>query len=144
MEYLDEAFPATYRLLPSGAEGRARVRSLSEIIAADTHPLNNLRVLNYLERNLGVSDDQRNNWCRRWLSESFEALERRLMDGHSGQFCHGDQPTMADACLAPQMASAMRFGCDVSPFRNVNRVALNAAQLPAFTLAEPSRQPDAE
>ncbi|RWM45572.1 MAG: maleylacetoacetate isomerase [Mesorhizobium sp.] len=144
MEYLDETFPQTRQLLPPNAADRARVRSLSGVIAADTHPLNNLRILSYLEKNLGLPEEDRNAWCRRWLKESFEALEVHLSDGRSGHFCHGDEPTMADACLAPQMLSAKRFGFDMAPFANVTRVANNAAELGAFKLAEPMRQPDAE
>lgn len=144
MEYLDEKYPDTPRVLPSDIAGRARVRALSGVIAADTHPLNNLRVLVYLEKQLGLDEPARNAWCRRWFEDSFSALEATLGDGAAGAFCHGDEPGMADICLAPQMLSAARFGFDVAPYPNVRRVAAAAAALPAFQAAEPARQPDAE
>lgn len=144
MEYLDEAFPDAPPLLPRDVRGRARVRALSAVIAADTHPINNLRILNYLEKDLGLSEAQRTGWCRKWLGESFEALERLLADDRTGRFCHGDEPGMADACLAPQMSSAARFSFDTTRFENVSRVAANAAREPAFVKAEPMRQQDAE
>lgn len=144
MEYLDEAYPDTPRLLPADIAGRARVRALSGVIASDTHPLNNLRVLAYLEKQFGLDEAARNAWCCRWLGESFAALEKALADKATGTFCHGETPGMADACLAPQMLSAARFGCDVTPYTNVRRVAAAAAALDAFKSAEPARQPDAE
>lgn len=144
MEYLDEAYPDTARLLPGDPAGRARVRALSAIVAADTHPLNNLRVLTYLERDLGLDEDRRNAWCRRWLGESFAALEALLSGPGSGTFCHGDTPGMADACLVPQMLSAKRFGCDVSAYPTVARIAAAAQALQAFQRADPMAQPDAE
>lgn len=144
IEYLDEAFPDTVRLLPTDVAGRARVRALSGIVVADTHPLNNLRVLAYLEKQLGLSEEQRQGWCYRWLDESFHALERYLSKPETGRFCHGNTPTMADTCLAPQIASAKRFGFDISTYENIRRVAANAAELEAFKRAEPMAQPDAE
>lgn len=145
IEYLDEAFPDRQRLLPSDLHGRARVRSLVGIIVADTHPLNNLRVLAYLQKELGLTEDAAFAWCRRWLADSFDALERRLArDPETGEFAHGDTPTVADMCLAPQMLSARRFGFATDGYPVVSRIARNASKLEAFVRAEPQAQPDAE
>lgn len=144
VEYLDEAYPDGARLLPRDIAGRARVRAMSGVIACDTHPLNNLRVLAYLQDKLGANENQTKAWCHRWFQDSFPALEQMLKSGQTGLYCHGDEPSMVDICLAPQMASAKRFGFDATSFSEVCRVAANAAKLPAFQLAEPERQPDAE
>lgn len=144
LEYLEEAFPDTTRLLPADPAGRARARSLAMIIAADTHPLNNLRVLKYLESDLGLGETERLAWCGRWLSDSFAALEARLGEPQTGRFCHGDSPGFADLCLAPQMLSAKRFGVPIEPYPRVRAVHANAMELDAFRRAEPENQPDAE
>ena len=143
IEWLDESHPQP-PLLPPDALGRARVRSIALAIACDIHPLNNLRVLNYLTKTLGVSDEQKNGWYRYWVDVGFEALERTLGgDPQTGRFCHGDTPTLADVCLVPQVANARRFRIDLSPYPTISRIDAACQALPAFVDALPEKQPDA-
>ena len=145
IEYLEETYPDTPRLLPAAPAGRARVRSLSAIVAADTHPLNNLRVLKYLETELGLDEPARKAWYHHWLKECFDAFEERLRsEPDTGRFCHGDNPTMADICLVPQIFNAKRFAFDLAPYSTVMRIFAAAQVLDAFAMAAPDRQPDAE
>lgn len=144
VEWLDETHPQP-PLLPSDADGRARVRAIAQAIACDIHPLNNLRVLNYLTGTLGVSEAQRDGWYRYWVDLGFEALERRLAgERATGRFCHGDAPTLADVCLVPQVANARRFAVDLAPYPTIVRIDAACAGVPAFAAAAPMRQPDAE
>ncbi|MFP5391623.1 MAG: maleylacetoacetate isomerase [Gammaproteobacteria bacterium] len=144
IEYLDELYPEP-ALLPGPALARARIRSLSQAIACDIHPLNNLRVLRYLVHSMHVDEEGKNKWYRHWLGVGFTALEAQLRDDPAtGQFCHGETPTMADCCLVPQVANARRFNLDMNAFPTVLRIDEACAQLPAFADAAPSRQPDAE
>ncbi|MFC4931537.1 maleylacetoacetate isomerase [Massilia sp. GCM10023247] len=144
IEYLDETRPAT-PLLPSDAPGRARVRALSQAIAADIHPINNLRVLKYLGTELGASQDGKNAWYRHWVALGLEAIERQLAaNPASGLFCHGDTPTMADCCLVPQLYNARRFECDLSGYPTLTAIEARCLALPAFRDAQPELQPDAE
>ena len=143
IEYLDETHPEP-PLLPADALGRARVRALALDIACEIHPLNNLRVLRYLVRDLSVSEDAKNVWYRHWVESGLEAVERQL-DGHpsTGRFCHGDAPTLADCVLVPQIFNAQRFDCRLDAVPTVMRVFDACMQLPAFDAAQPSRCPDA-
>ena len=144
VEYLNETHPSP-PLLPADAAGRARVRAIALNIACEIHPLNNLRVLNYLTGTLGTNDAQRNGWYKYWVDVGFEALERQLeRDDDTGTFCHGETPTLADVCLVPQLANARRFKIDVSPYPTLVRIESACNALPAFAQAAPSRQPDAE
>ncbi|OZI17665.1 MULTISPECIES: maleylacetoacetate isomerase [Bordetella] len=144
IEYLDETHPQP-PLLPADAAGRARVRAIAQAIACDTHPLNNLRVLKYLKRNLQVSDDAKNEWYRHWVGLGLAAVESMLADSSStGRYCHGDTPGLADACLVPQVYNARRFDCDLSAFPTVVRIDEACRELPAFDLAQPEKQPDFE
>ena len=144
MEYLDEMYPEP-PLLPSAPLDRAYVRGIALSIACDIHPLNNLRVLRYLVRELGVTEEAKNGWYRHWCENGLAALEKRISaDGRAGKFCLGDTPTMADCCLVPQLANARRVDTDLSRMPTLLRIAKNCAQLDAFIQAEPSRQPDAE
>ena len=131
--------------MPKDAAGRARVRAIALGIACEIHPLNNLRVLNYLTGTLGVTDAQRDGWYKYWIDVGFEALERQLeRDDDTGTFCHGEAPTLADVCLVPQLANARRLKVDVSPYPTLARIDAACNALPAFARAAPSQQPDAE
>ena len=144
IEYLDEAHPES-PLLPKGAAARARVRALALAVACDLHPLNNLRVLNYLTGPMGLSDAAKQTWYRHWIAEGLAALEMSLAgDRETGHFCHGDTPGLADCCLVPQLANAHRFKCDLSPYPTLLRIEKNCQALDAFQRAAPGSQPDAE
>lgn len=144
IEYLEEKYPAA-PLLPHIAEDRARVRSLALTIACEIHPLGNLRVLKYLEKTLLATPEAKLAWSRHWIQESFAALESTLAtDSRTGRFCHGDTPSLAECCLAPQMFNARRFEVDLSPYPTLVRIDAACAELPAFENAHPSRQPDSE
>lgn len=143
IEYLEETRPAA-PLLPSDARGRARVRALSQAIASDIHPINNLRVLKYLSEELKASPDQKNAWYRHWVALGLAGLERQLAgDPATGLFCHGDTPTMADCCLVPQLYNARRFECDLSGYPTLAAIDARCAELAAFRDALPETQPDA-
>lgn len=143
IEYLEETRPEP-RLLPVDATERARVRSLSLLVACEIHPLNNLRTLQHLKRALGQSEEQINAWYRHWIADGFTKLEADLGRGGTGRFCHGNAPTMADCCLVPQVFNAKRYAADLSPFPTVMRIFDACMKLEAFDRAQPSKQPDAE
>jgi maleylpyruvate isomerase len=141
VEYLDEVYPEP-PLLPAAPAARARVRSLSQLIACDVHPLNNLRVLRYLEGPLGLDQQERVAWYHHWVRAGFDALEQRLVqDSPAGRFCHGDSPGMADLCLVPQVFNARRFALDLGPYPRIVAIEAACAELPAFKSAAPERQP---
>lgn len=143
IEYLEETRPEP-PLLPSDAAGRARVRSLSLLVACEIHPLNNLRTLQHLKRALGQSEEQINAWYRHWIADGFAKLEADLGRGGTGRFCHGDSPTMADCCLVPQVFNAKRYSADLGPYPTLMRIFDACMKLEAFDRAQPSKQPDAE
>lgn len=142
LEYLDEAFPDTPALLPADAAGRARVRALAQLIACDVHPLNNLRVMQYLGRELAADEGARLAWTRHWMAEGFAAMEA-LLATRPGRFCHGDTPGLADCCLLPQLYNARRFDLDLAPYPQLRAVEQACQALPAFAAAVPEAQPDA-
>jgi maleylacetoacetate isomerase len=142
IEYLDARYPSP-RLIPTDAIERARVQAFAQVIACEIHPLNNLRVLRHLRTELGLDEDGVNKWVRHWIGESFLSLEA-LLGESAGRYCFGDDVTIADVCLVPQMYNARRFGCDLTPFPTVVRVTDTLRALPAFARAAPELQPDAE
>lgn len=143
IEYLDETF-ADQPLLPATARERARVRGLAQVIACDMHPLGNLRVLQYLEREFRATPEQREAWIRHWLALGFAAIEALLAENPStGEFCDGDQPGLADCLLVPQLYNARRFGLDLDPYPTVRRIEARCLELEAFRRAAPEAQPDA-
>ncbi|MEJ8858256.1 maleylacetoacetate isomerase [Variovorax robiniae] len=144
MEYLDETQPEP-PLLPRDPVSRARVRALSESIACEIHPLNNLRVLKYLVRELKLDDVAKNTWYRHWVRVGLEAFERQLAQSPAGSsYCWGDTPTMADCCLVPQIFNAQRFDCDLNGLPRTMAAFETCMQLDAFRRAQPSNCPDAE
>jgi len=143
LEYLEETRPEP-PLLPADAAGRARVRSLALAIAFGILPVNNPRVLKYLETPLGLEPERRDAWYRHWITEGFAALETRLAaDPETGRFCHRDAPGLADCCLVPQVYNARRYGCDLDAFPTIVRIDAACAGLEAFRSAAPERQADA-
>jgi len=143
IEYLEETHP-TPALLPGGALARAQVRALSQLIACDIHPLNNLRVLKYLSKDLQLDEATRNAWYHHWIREGLEAFERELLTLPAGTYCFGDTPTLADCCLVPQIFNARRFD---TPLDGLPRTmaAFDACMAhPAFQKAQPSSCPDNE
>jgi maleylacetoacetate isomerase len=144
IEWLDEKYPSP-PLLPADPDGRARVRAIAQTIACDIHPLNNLRVLNYLTRHFGADEAKKNDWYRHWVNEGLLAVEKMLArDTRSGAFCHGDRPGLADCCLVPQVFNARRFDCPLDAMPTICRIVANCEAWPAFQEAAPARQSDAE
>lgn len=142
IDYLDSTFLGS-RLIPAAPAERARVNALAQIVACDIHPLNNLRVTTYLERELGVDEQQKLSWYRHWVAQGFAALERLLDNPSTGAFCHGETPTLADICLIPQMYNARRFDCDLRPYPTLCRIETQCLEHDAFERAAPENQPDA-
>ncbi|MDW5443068.1 maleylacetoacetate isomerase [Polaromonas sp. SM01] len=143
IEYLDETHPAS-PLLPADALGRARVRALAQSIACEIHPLNNLRVLKYLVRELKVDDEAKNTWYRHWCREGLEAFERQLAQLPASTYCYGDTPTLADCCLVPQIFNAKRFDVNFDGLPRTMAAYEACMALEAFQKAQPSACPDNE
>jgi maleylacetoacetate isomerase len=142
LEYLDERFPQV-PLLPADAAGRARVRALAQLVACDIHPINNLRVMQYLER-ICSCRPMPAQWTLHWIAEGFAAMEALLANSRdTGTFCHGDRPGLADLCLLPQLYNAHRFGLDLTPYPTLRRIEAACQALDAFDRARPENQPDA-
>ncbi len=143
IEYLDETHPEP-PLLPKDALGRARVRALALDIACEIHPLDNLRVLRYLQREMGVADDGKDKWYRHWVETGLEVVERQLVDHpESGRFCHGDAPGLADCVLVPQIFNAQRMNCRLDHVPTVMRAFDACMAESAFASTQPSACPDA-
>ncbi|HET7539155.1 MAG TPA: maleylacetoacetate isomerase [Polyangiaceae bacterium] len=143
IEYLDEVYPEP-PLLPRSPAERARVRALALSVACEIHPLNNLRVLNYLNRELAQSSDVRTRWYQHWVELGLGALESQLAHGPRSRFCHGDTPGLADCCLIPQLFNARRFNCELSSYPTLLAIEENCLALSAFRDAAPEHQVDAE
>ncbi|MCH1928902.1 maleylacetoacetate isomerase [Shewanella sp. A25] len=141
IEYLEELYPHT-PLLPASTLARAQVRALAQSIACEIHPLNNLRVLQYLTQTLEVDEVAKNAWYHHWVNTGFSALEKQL-ERVSGRYCFGDSVTMADLCLIPQVYNAKRFNVDLTPYPNIVRIWEECNKLAAFSDAAPEVQADA-
>jgi maleylacetoacetate isomerase len=145
MEYLDEAYPNTYELLPGDAVARAHIRGLSLAIAADISPLGNLKVRKYLQNELSQSEETTIEFIKHWIKEGFDVLETILAASPlTGKFCVGDTPTMADCCLIPQLFGARRWKLDLASYPAILRIEKACEALPAFAAAHPSQQADAK
>lgn len=143
VEWLDETHPEP-PLLPAGAWERARVRSLAHAVALDIHPLNNLRVLQYIQQTFGADERAVADWFRHWVDETFGALEGRLAgEPETGRYCHGDTPGMADLCLAAQVVNNRRFDVPMASYPTIQRIFDALMAVPAFEAALPENQPDA-
>lgn len=142
IEYLDETYPSP-QLLPDDPAKKAVIRALSLDITSDIHPLNNLRVLQYLSNNFGCTEQQKTQWMHHWLHTGFKALELRLQKTY-GKYCFGDRLTLADICLVPQVYNALRFQLDMSAYPIISQIYHQCQQLAAFALAAPEEQPDAQ
>jgi maleylpyruvate isomerase len=145
IEYLEETHPEP-ALLPKDAVGRAQVRALAQSIACEIHPLNNLRVLKYLTRELKVDEEAKNAWYRHWVREGITAFERQLQSSapQGSVYCYGDTPTLADCCLVPQIFNGMRFNCDFSGLPRTMAAFEACMKLSAFDQAQPKHCPDNE
>lgn len=144
IEYLEETHPAP-ALLPGTAAERARVRALALAIACEIHPLNNLRVLRYLVKDMGLSEQQKDTWYRHWVETGLQAVEDMVRTSpQRGAFCHGDSPTLAEVFLVPQLANARRFNCDVSGCPTLVEIEQRCLAMDAFSRASPGQQPDSE
>jgi maleylpyruvate isomerase len=142
IEWLDERWPEP-PLLPGTAHDRAIIRAMALTVAADIHPLNNLRVLRYLKNDLAHTQEEIDVWTRHWIATGFEALEV-MIGRHGGRFAFGDTPTLADCLLVPQAFNADRSAVDTSPYPKLMAAVAQARALPAFAAAHPSRQPEAD
>lgn len=143
LEYIEEKYP-TPPLLPEALELRAQVRAFSQAICCDVHPLNNIRVLNYLREKMGADDNAIQYWMNRWITEGFESLEQLIEPYYNGQFCFGDQPSFADCCLIPQYYNAVRFNVPINRFQKLKAIYTHCNTLDAFQRAAPENQIDAE
>ncbi|MGZ9125871.1 MAG: maleylacetoacetate isomerase [Candidatus Binatia bacterium] len=144
IEYLEETHPNP-PLLPKDPADRALVRSMALVIACEVHPIQNLRVLNYVKATYNQTDEQVNQWAQHWIDLGLAALQEMIVaQPKRGKFCFGDVPTLADVCLIPQLGNARRYGCDLSKYPTILEIEKNCNAIPAFANAAPEKQPDAE
>ncbi|HSQ12717.1 MAG TPA: maleylacetoacetate isomerase [Candidatus Deferrimicrobium sp.] len=144
IEYLEETHPNP-PLLPKDPADRALVRSMALVIACEVHPIQNLRVLNYVKATYNQTDEQVNQWAQHWIDLGLEALQEMILaQPKRGKFCFGDVPTLADVCLIPQLGNARRYGCDLSKYPTILEIEKNCNAIPAFANAAPEKQPDAD
>jgi maleylacetoacetate isomerase len=142
IDYLDARFPLP-RLIPQEPVARARAQALAQLIVCEIHPLNNLRVLRYLREQLSLDEAAVGRWYAHWVTEAFGPLETLVTRFSGGRYCYGDAVSIADVCLVPQVYNARRFGCDLSPYPTLVRLADGLRAEPAFARAAPENQPDA-
>ena len=143
IEYIEERHPLP-PLLPEGPEDKAWVRAIALTIACDIHPIDNTRVIQYLEQRLQVDEAKRNDWYGHWIRLGFDAIEAQLGSRPAGRFCFGDTPTLADVCLVPQVANAGRVKLDMSAWPRIRAINEACLALPAFDRARPENHPDRE
>ena len=143
IEYLDEVYPDP-PLMPKDPIGRVYVRSVSQILGCEIHPLNNVRVLKRLKAQFGADEAATNAWYEHWIAEGLSGLEGYLTrEGMSGDFCYGNTVTMADICLVPQIFNARRFNCSLDAYPKLLAITDRCMTLDAFRTTEPSTQADA-
>jgi len=144
IEYLDETHPNP-PLLPKDPANKALVRSMALVVACEIHPIQNLRVLNYVKATYNQTDEQVNKWAQHWIDLGLSALQAMIVaQPQRSKFCFGDMPTLADICLIPQLGNARRYGCDLSKYPTILEIEENCNTIPAFADAAPEKQPDAE
>jgi len=142
IDYLDARYPFP-RLIPAEPVVRARVQAQAQLIVCEIHPLNNLRVRQYLREDLALDEAAASRWYRHWIGEGFASLEAQVRRSSGGRDCFGDAVTVAHVCLVPQVYNARRFHCDLAPYPTLVRIADGLAADPVFARAAPDRQPDA-
>jgi len=142
IEYLEEIFPVP-AILPADPVERAQARALALHLACDVHPLNNLRVLQYLSRELVVDDAAKNAWYRHWVAAGLAAVEQGLA-AYGDTFSLGTRPGYLEACLIPQVYNARRFDCDLDAYPRILALTARCEALDAFRHAAPDAQPDAQ
>ncbi len=143
IEYLEDTYPEP-AIMPPDPLGKARVRSLAQIVGCDIHPVNNLRILRYIADEFSADKDAKKAWFTRWASEGFAALESRLSnESETAEFCHGSAPSLADICLYAQVLNNKRFDVDPAPYPTIMRIFTGCDALAAFQDARPENQPDA-
>jgi maleylacetoacetate isomerase len=144
IEYLDETHPNP-PLLPKEPADRALVRSMAMVIACEVHPIQNLRVLQYVKASYKQTDEQVNQWAQHWIDLGLAALQEMIVaQPKRGKFCFGATTTLADICLVPQLGNARRYGCDLAKYPTILEIEKNCNAIPAFANAAPENQPDAE
>ena len=143
LEWLEETFEGGYPLLAGPKRDRARIRAISHLIASDIAPINVLRVVNYLGKHHQFDDAAKKTWMLHWMKEGFDALEVLFDNPSTGSFCEGDEPTMADCCLIPQVYNALRWQMDMSIYPRIMAIYTHAMTLPEFADAAPEKQTDA-
>lgn len=142
MEWLEEAYPEP-ALFPEDAVLSAKARAFANVVASDMHPINNLRILQYLTGEMGLQDQQREQWMHHWMHKGFGVLEA-MQDGLSVPYCYGKEPSVADICLIPQIYNALRFNIDMKPYTRLMDIYHRALEHPAFNAAQPEKQPDCQ
>lgn len=143
LEYLDENFPYSFQLFPKEPQQKAKVRQFCQIINADTHAYGNLRTLQYLEKNLQATEEQKKTWVQHWITEGLTACERSLSQNHKMKYAfHHNSITAAEVLLIPQIFTAQRFEVDLKPFPQLMRINDECLKIPAFQMAHPFRQID--
>ncbi len=143
LEFLEETYPQS-PFLPAVPVERAKVRALAQIVTSDMHPINNLRVLKYLTKDMQISEQDKLVWYRHWIECGFDSIEKTLeRNQDSSTYCFGETPTLADICLVPQIYNAKRFEVDLSPYPIIQRIEVACMALPAFVAAQPEKQADA-